>query len=334
MEREFNQQCEVSEVETANAFESLKAIVMNPIEPPMIVDPGLTVVKPASQWASEAALTPKPKSLWPDLWNEGEVCCLFADSNLGKSIYAVQIGLEIAKSQKVIYFDFELSPKQFQQRYSSADGRIYDFPSTFYRGEIDDFDYYGNNFESDIIQSIEYQALTVGAKVLIIDNLTWLCSESEKGSTAGQLMQELVRLKKQYGWSLLVISHTPKRCLTSPLTQNDLTGSKRLFNFFDSVFAIGRSAKDPNLRYIKQLKYRAGEFTYDRNNVIVCDIIKDDALIYLHQICLGRESDHLSDGTEDIESQIKKLKSEGWNAKEIVEITGLSQATVYRNLKK
>lgn len=40
--------------------------------------------------------------------------------------------------------------------------------------------------------------------------------------------------------------------------------------FFDSVFAIGKSAKDENLRYIKQLKVRYGNFEHGGNNMIVC----------------------------------------------------------------
>ena len=54
------------------------------------------------------------------------------------------------------------------------------------------------------------------------------------------------------------------------ITQNDLAGSKKLYNFFDSVFAIGKSAKNSSVRYIKQLKVRYGNYTYDADNVIVC----------------------------------------------------------------
>ena len=63
----------------------------------------------------------------------------------------------------------------------------------------------------------------------------------------------------------------PKRDLSSPITQNHLAGSKKLYNFFDSVFAIGMSAKDNRLRYIKQVKVRAGAFKYDASNVLVYD---------------------------------------------------------------
>ena len=78
---------------------------------------GMFSVKTANLTIQEAANRPNPVPLWLTLWYQGEVCCLFADSNLGKSIYAVQIAAAIAEERKVLYFDFELSDKQFQLRY-------------------------------------------------------------------------------------------------------------------------------------------------------------------------------------------------------------------------
>ena len=68
---------------------------------------------------------------------------------------------------------------------------------------------------------------------------------------------------------MLVIAHTPKRNLSSPITQNDLAGSKRLYNYFDSVFTIGQSARDANIRNVKQLKARSTEIFYGSTNVLV-----------------------------------------------------------------
>lgn len=56
---------------------------------------GMFTVKTANRTIQEAALRPNPNTLWMTLWYEGEVCCLFSDSNLGKSIYATQIAASI-----------------------------------------------------------------------------------------------------------------------------------------------------------------------------------------------------------------------------------------------
>ena len=135
--------------------------------------------------------------------------------------------------------------KQFQLRYSDEANNLNQFPDNLYRVEINRDSLDAVNFEEAVIGNIEQTAIKLGTKVLIIDNLTYLCVASEKGDAAGTLMLRLMALKKRkYGLSMLILAHTPKRCLSNPITQNDLAGSKKLYNFFDSVFAIGKSAKE------------------------------------------------------------------------------------------
>ena len=132
-------------------------------EPPEKV--GMFVIKTANRTIQEAARRPNPTVLWMSLWYEGEVCCLFSDSNLGKSIYATQIAAEIAKREKVLYFDFELSNKQFQLRYTDEAGNLYEFPNNLYRVEVNRDSLDMENFEDAVIDNIEAAALQTGAKV-------------------------------------------------------------------------------------------------------------------------------------------------------------------------
>ena len=129
---------------------------------------GMLRIKSANETLLEAQQRPDPNPLWMTLWYEGEVCCLFADSNLGKSIYAVQIGESIARTQRVLYFDFELSDKQFQLRYTNEQDELHHFPEIFYRIDIEKESLDVANFEDNIISNIEDAALRTGAKVLII----------------------------------------------------------------------------------------------------------------------------------------------------------------------
>lgn len=299
---------------------------------------GMLRIKSANQTLIEAQQRPDPKPLWLSLWYEGEVCCLFADSNLGKSIYAVQIGESIAKTQRVMYFDFELSDKQFQLRYTDEQGELYHFSKDFYRVEIDKESLDISNFEDAIISNIEAAGLQSGAKILIIDNLTWLCSNSEKGDDAGKFMKRLMALKKKHDLSLLIIAHTPKRNQSNPITTNDLAGSKKLYNFFDSCFAIGQSAKDVGLRYIKQMKVRHGEFMYDSENVIVCQIEKNGAFLQFTPIGFATEREHLKqqsegDLSQEIES-VKELGQQNLSVRDIAKRLNMSKSKVQRLLKK
>ena len=298
---------------------------------------GMLRIKSANDTLKEAQQRPDPKPLWLSLWYEGEVCCLFADSNLGKSIYAVQIGESIAHTQSVLYFDFELSDKQFQLRYTDEAGNLYRFSDNFYRAEIDKDFLDTENFEDAIISNIEDTALQFGAKVVIIDNLTWLCCNSEKGDDAGKFMKRLMALKKLHDLSMLIIAHTPKRNQSTPISTNDLAGSKKLYNFFDSCFAIGQSAKDIGLRYIKQMKARHGEFEYDGGNVIVCQIEKADAFLQFTTIGYASERAHLKEQSEKdkkaLKEQAKQLKDSGKTVKDISYMLEIPAKTLYRWLK-
>ena len=145
-----------------------------------------------------------------------------------------------------------------------------------------------------------------------------------------------MRLKKKHGWSILVLAHTPKRSMASPITQNDLAGSKKLFNFFDSVFAIGLSAKDTNLRYIKQLKVRAGAFEYDKDNVIVAEIVKENAFLHFNNIGYATEKEHLKEMSDNDQSELieqaKQYQQQGKSQREIAKLLNISVGKVNKLL--
>jgi len=302
-------------------------------------DIGMFTIKTANKTLTDAAQRPNPRNLYQYLWYEGEVCCMFSDSNLGKSILAVQIAEHIAQTDKVLLVDCELSDKQFQLRYTDeVTGYMHLFPENFLRAEINPTALRMANYEEMVIENIKEMANKEGIRFIIVDNLTYLCNASDKGDIAGVFMGRLMDLKKNYDLSLLIVAHTPKRSLTSPITQNDLAGSKKLYNFFDSVFAIGRSATDRNLRYVKQLKVRAGEFRYDADNIMVYEIIKTDGFLHFEFREFSTEREHLKSIDEnyisDRERNVLELKAQGKSLREIATMTDLSKSSVDRILKK
>lgn len=292
-------------------------------------------VRTANETMAEAFRQPDPVSLYNDLWFEGETCCLFADTNVGKSIYAVQIAEHIAATRRVLYVDCELSGKQFQTRYTDQMAKtLHNFPQTFFRAELTP-GAPGDDSEEGFIKNIETAAVEVNAPVVIIDNLSFLCNASEKGDVAGLFMKRLTALKRVHGWSLLVIAHTPKRRLFNPITQNDLAGSKKLMNFFDSAFAIGQSAQDPSFRYVKQTKVRATEFKYTADNVMVYELTKANDWLHFEFRCYGKESDHLStfEDRTALEDTVAELHREGKSIRQIAEQVNKSKSTVHNILK-
>ena len=272
----------------------------------------LLEVKTANKWIEQASKRPIPRMLFSEFWFEQELCILFADTNVGKTILAVQIADSISrgqsipgfkletKSQKVIYCDFELNDKQFQSRYSRNYEDPYLFSDNFLRVEINpDADFPEDaSFEFALSNAIERVITDTGAKIVIIDNITYLRHENERAKDALPLMKHLKRLKSKYNLSLLVLAHTPKRDLTKPLTRNDLQGSKVLMNFCDSSFAIGESSSDSSFRYIKMIKVRSTEHIYDSYNIMVCQITKPDNFLHFNFLHLDSEYKHLKMVTE------------------------------------
>ena len=133
---------------------------------------GMFLVKTANQTVEDARKRPDPLSLWYGIWYESEVCCLFADSNLGKSILAVQMADEIARTHRVLYIDCELSDKQFQLRYTSEDGlTTHIFPPGFLRAEIDPMFIMPRNAEELMLQHIEQTAEQMNCDTVMVDNI-------------------------------------------------------------------------------------------------------------------------------------------------------------------
>lgn len=314
-------------------------------------------IQSANKWIEDAKTRPAPKMLCGEFWYQDELCIVFSDTNVGKSILAVQAAEYIARGaseglfcceaqpQKVIYLDFELSDKQFEGRYAEKREDYYtnhyQFSENLLRAEINPENDVPDRFETfeDYLNfSIQHLVAETGAKVLVVDNITYLRNETEKAKDALPLMKHLKALKSKLGLSILAIAHTPKRDATKPLSKNDLQGSKMLINFCDSSFAIGESYEDKGLRYLKQIKVRHSEFKYDADNVATCEIIKptDNFLQFVFKD-YGREKDHLKSFTEEERSnliaQVKDL-SKIMSQREIARDLKISLTTVNRYLNK
>lgn len=310
------------------------------------------IIKPASSWLQQAHNRPLQRMLFSEFWHESELCILFADTNLGKSILAVQIAESISRggcingfatpppAQPVLYFDFELTDKQFENRYSLNYENHYPFNDNFLRIELNpDLELpEGADFEQYLTYCLESAIIEHKASVLIIDNLTYLRTEIEKAKDALPLMKHLKSLKTKHNLSLLVLAHTPKRDSTKPLSRNDLSGSKMLINFCDSAFAIGESHKDKNLRYLKQIKQRNTEQIYGGDNIALCQITKPLNFLQFDLIGYGKEYEHLKEHTEkddtELIQQVARLHAEGLSLREIGKQLGISHGFAGKLVKR
>jgi hypothetical protein len=321
---------------------------------PVRPDSGLLRTKKANEWMVQEHSTPAPKALFGSFWFEGELCILFADTNLGKSILAVQIGDSLTKAYSigpmynqadtcipVLYLDFELSSKQFEARYVDHRWGSYLFSDEFYRSEFnpeaDDPVLY-DSYETYVKENIEFAIMNTRARVLIIDNITYIRNGLQSAKGALPLMKMLKAIKTKYNLSVLVLAHTPKRNPFKPLTVNDLQGSKMLINFADSSFAIGQSHTMPGMRYLKQIKQRNQKEEYGENNI--CLISQEKYINFLRYKFEGHahERDHLrrpgEQQSDEVKQQIMELHQQGRSLRQIAEEVGIHFSNVGKMVRK
>ncbi len=301
---------------------------------------------------------PVPEILWGGdgngnaLWFENEFAILFGRTNTGKSLYAVQIAEHISGrlGKTVLYLDLELSMKQFQERYTSKDGELHVWPEELHRPDLS---MVGDGlYDSDrFLPLIRKMMAKVNARVLILDNLTFLVNNGGmKAEDVKPICQEFCNWAKE-GYSILVVNHTPKIQPFTPLDINHCLGSSMLTNFVQSVFAIGTDSSNPSTgRYVKQLKSRNGRIVWEGNHVIpyVIDKTLDPTMLrfiqsaQLHQtgmdtqipIQTARECDLLKDADNMQLEQIRKLHGQGMSNRKIAGELNLSPTTVGKRLKE
>jgi predicted XRE-type DNA-binding protein len=306
-------------------------------------------IRSASKRMEDARSQPDIDQLFSMVWQSNELHLLFADTGVGKSIFAVAISVALCngeeflgltnqtENQIVLFYDFELSDRQFRKRYSNDFG-LEDplHPNLF----IDTLDFAsisemssGNDdkFNDVVFDKISFDIESKKANIVILDNITFLSSQTTQDTQAAmKVMRRLNEMKKKYNISILVLAHTPKRNPFSPFTINDLAGSKHLSNFSDSISAIGISSYDRNVRYIKQIKpSRSGELLYDKDNVIVCEVVKPDTFLTFEFVEFGNEMDYLGEERREskIDSDLYKITdmiAQGHNYRHIAEELGIS----------
>lgn len=305
-------------------------------------------IQTANQWLEEAKKEPIPKMLCSNFWYEGELAVMFASAGVGKSLLGVQIADIItggrtseflkceAPPQPVLYLDLELTKKQFEERYSNNYQDHYKFSDLLYRVEIDPKK---KNFKiQDVFQSIELAVKQTGARVLIVDNITYLKENLETAKDAIPFLKFLSAFNNSNKLSILCIAHTPKRPEEKPLSRNDLSGSSQISNMVSSIFAIGKSVKDEGIRYLKQIKSRQRHEEFNSNNVAVFEISKDHNFVSFDFLGLEEERQHLKPMTKKQKANIQAIVREYRKAhpdksgRKIARDLGMSKSTVHRIL--
>jgi len=314
--------------------------------------PRLTRTRSAGDRLKDAASQPPIVKLFGVFFHSGELAILFADTGVGKSICAVGAGNAIAsgssymglpneaQEQVVLYYDYELSDKQFEKRYSDEDGNLYEFSENFRIADMSNVSYDPKckiSFDKILFDNIGRDIEETNAKVLVLDNLTFITSQPmQKQDVAMEIMKQLIQLKDKYGISILVLAHTPKIDNFTPINLSQLSGAKHISNFADSVFSIGKSCINPSYRYFIQVKARNAEIVYGAGNVIVAELVKKGNCLTFEFVGHDPEWKHLEkkpNANKDLKGQAVNLYKEGKNIVEVAELLGRGKSTIGRWVK-
>src|SRR6185369_3490868 len=166
------------------------------------------------EWVKTAAARAVPKMLFGELWIEGEVAMLYGGRGSGKSLLAAQIAESIARGraiepfeltarkQKVVYLDVKLTDRQFAMRYSSdrsAEGetivRPYSYrfhrvvPSPERLAAIEN-----GLADVEVARLLRSIVERTGARVVVIDNLTYFKQTAEGVRETARLVRAIKRL--------------------------------------------------------------------------------------------------------------------------------------------
>lgn len=231
-------------------------------------------------------------SLIHNMLYKGDTCLIVGAPNTGKSILAMQIGLDIAggkkskiapnndnqviKPQQVYYYDGEMRNSDIRKRFGENMGK---YPNTFIRiqgGELDSLGKLYNDVHQRITSEHPHEDCTV-----IFDNISCF-NRSKSTKDVNGFFLSINTLKAKYerqgcNLTVIIVIHTAKNYKKhKPLELNDLSGSAEFSRFANSAIALTESRFGNRKRVLKILKYKFGSTP---SEVSVCNIASHP---YLH----------------------------------------------------
>lgn len=316
---------------------------------PKLDTTGKFIYETANERIERAKGQNNPKKLVGSFWKENELMVLFAYTGSGKTAFAQQIARNISEGKsvhfkdngvfvlqnecdpkKVLYFDAELSDKQFQNRSSSNYEDSYKYSDNYFIMQFnrDSVLKDGESFSKLIIPTIENAVIKDKIDVVIIDNLHCLEDNLEQSKDAKPLMNDLVNIKRKHKVSLMIVGHTPKQHLFQEMQLKDLQGSSAISVQLDTCIAIGNSAKGENIKYLKEVKIRDGQYFFGQDNVITVELKgSKNNLFEMHFLECESESNHLKNKSE-LNEIVNEATNNGNSVREIAEQTGFSKSHI------
>lgn len=291
------------------------------------------------------------KALFGEFWKERELAVFAGQTGVGKSALAMQIAIQVARgasldslkddgtqveteAQTVLFLDCEMDLEDWSSRLKGAS-----IPENLIRFDFDIDAKLEGELADILVSHFKILLDRTGAKVLIIDNISWLFSDLQGRDIHAEtsaLMKKLLQLRKSEGVAILVVAHTLKGKKNTPFTFEDVAGSSNLLKYLEGCFAIAEVHGQDSHRYLKQLKTRGRKKRFTETNVAVCELLQSEGLLRLvRREELDTRERLLLTEERDSKDEIEELLLEGnKSTTEIVQELGVSRSYVYKVKKE
>lgn len=188
-----------------------------------------------------------------------------------------------------------------------------------------------------IKKEVESEIHTLKPTLVVLDNWTIAFRDNDKSGReeTSKFLVELLNLKDQYKFSLIIIDHTRKGTKFQ-LTDSDLqSGSGTKSDLADSDFFLRKSGQNPSFRLLKRVKSRNSE---EQVNSKLLSF--DPATLWFR--CEEEEVnevEHLqvnqsSPIDDKLEVAALLMKEKNYTYQRAAESVGIPQTTLYNRLKK
>jgi len=217
----------------------------------------------------EINLPPK-EMIVEEIIGKHKIIALSADTNVGKSIWAHQLGLAISvgkqdifgyslpKCGKVLFLNFEMDEDELIERQQLLISRI---PHSHHKYldnfQINTFDGKRTLFQ-DNWDRIEKTIRDNDAFDLIIVDNMYACTgiDDEKNADLKPLLARIISISDIHNSSLLIVTHHKKHLAEYILSTDLIRGGSTFANAVDVIIQLAESLRQPGLRLMKITKNR------------------------------------------------------------------------------
>jgi len=246
---------------------------------------------------------PPKEMIVDEIIGKHKIIALSADTNVGKSIWAHQLGLAVAVgmpeifgypisgAKRVLFLNFEMDENELIERQQLL---INVLPKEYHElldnFQINTFDGKRTLFQ-DNWDAIEQTICDNDAfDLIIIDNM-YACTgiDDEKNADLKPLLARIISISDIHNSSLLIVAHHKKHLAVYILSTDLIRGGSTFANAVDVIIQLAESLRQPGLRLMKITKNRGKSLNKGKSFGMT---LSDD--LWFEMIGEVNESYHLS----------------------------------------